>query len=581
MTFRAKPVAKRSQRPSWECRDRRYLYLNLGFGVVVVAAVTILLIAVGFTYYNDNLASVATVGDQSISRSQWRDRAVIEQWRLQEAQNRIRTQTVAGRLTQAQAEVQLQIIAQQLEQAGPLALERMIDNLLQADLATQEGVTVTDADVDAQLTKEATTPESRHAWLIEVAPEVDEGAIEPTTAQVAAARAAAEDALRDLQNGTSWDQVAKTVSTDTATAPQAGDLGWLNADDTGVDPQYLEAIFAATVDEPTAIIESEDGIFRIGRVSEIAPESVDEAYQAKLANDGIDLVKYREVVRGDVVRQKLEDSVVADALQPGPQRQVSEIFIEASDPETPPTAVKVRHILYSPKDDPGAASGGDIPETDPSWTEAKADADDAYTRLQADPTLFDAIARAESDETSALGVTGTGGKLPGFITADSGLVEAFSDAVLAPGLTDGQILAPFQTEFGWHIAQIMYHPTEIERLDALKAQADGGASFATLARDNSESETAGRGGDLGWVAPGQLQEALIEAIQATPVGSTSEVVTIPEEGSYLFEVRAEAERAPDPRQEAQIRSSAFSEWYQAKKEAVEITRDPTISGFVG
>jgi len=33
MTFRAKPVAKRAQKPSWESRDRRNFYLNLGFGL--------------------------------------------------------------------------------------------------------------------------------------------------------------------------------------------------------------------------------------------------------------------------------------------------------------------------------------------------------------------------------------------------------------------------------------------------------------------------------------------------------------------------------------------------------------------
>ena len=38
MTFRAKPVVKRSHRPSWESQDRRNFYLNLGFGLVVVAA---------------------------------------------------------------------------------------------------------------------------------------------------------------------------------------------------------------------------------------------------------------------------------------------------------------------------------------------------------------------------------------------------------------------------------------------------------------------------------------------------------------------------------------------------------------
>ena len=42
MTFRAKPVVKRAHRASWETQDRRNLYLNLGFGLIVVIAVVIL-----------------------------------------------------------------------------------------------------------------------------------------------------------------------------------------------------------------------------------------------------------------------------------------------------------------------------------------------------------------------------------------------------------------------------------------------------------------------------------------------------------------------------------------------------------
>src|SRR6476659_4885018 len=46
MTFRAKPVVQRSQKPSWESRDRRNFFLNLGFGLAVVDALLILGIAV-------------------------------------------------------------------------------------------------------------------------------------------------------------------------------------------------------------------------------------------------------------------------------------------------------------------------------------------------------------------------------------------------------------------------------------------------------------------------------------------------------------------------------------------------------
>ena len=156
----------------------------------------ILLVAIGVTYYDQNLASVATVNGQ-ISKAELRVRGEIEAWRPEEAIRRIRTQRVAGQLTEAQAELQEQIIGQQQQQLGSISLERLIDNKVQAELAERDGITVTDADIDA-LTEEATTPENRHAWVIEVQPTVDDGAIEPTAAQVAEAKAKADAALRDL-----------------------------------------------------------------------------------------------------------------------------------------------------------------------------------------------------------------------------------------------------------------------------------------------------------------------------------------------------------------------------------------------
>src|SRR4029079_2819565 len=134
-------------------------------------------------------------------------------------------------------------------------------------------------------------------------------------------------------------------------------------------------------------------------------------------------------------------------------------------------AIKVRHILYSPKDDPSGASA--VPADDPSWEAAHQAAVATWTRLKENPDVFDAIARKESDEGQAQGPTGSGGKLP-FFDSKSSVDPEVLKAIMASGLTDGQILDPVKSAFGWHIIQVMYRPTEAEHLAALKAKADGG-----------------------------------------------------------------------------------------------------------
>lgn len=574
MTFRARPIVKRVQRPSWDSRDRRNFYLNLGFGLAVLAAVVILVAAVVISYYNDHLSPVGSVDGQAITKDELRERADIELWRLDLARRRIQTQLVAGRLTATQAEVQTQIIDQQRQEILQSSLEKIIDNRIQARLATGEGVTVSDADIDARLVDEATTAEARYSWQIEVGPTVGGDATAPTQEQIDAARATIEKALADIEAGKTWEDVARTVSTDASTAAQAGDLGWLTRDDSQTDEAFLAALFAVEPNTPTDIVEGADGIFRLGRVTQIEAESVDEAYTETLVNDGIDLAKYRGVVRGDVIRTKLEEVLVADASKPAPQRQTAELYLSQATVDLPDEAVKVRHILFSPKDDPQGATNGDIPEDDPSWGQAKLDADAAYARLRSDIAAFDSLAREVSDEVEARGPEGTGGLLDAYVSTDSSYVETFSKSILDATPRDGELLPPIKTEFGYHVVQVLSHAPDLARI---KQQVDGGADFEQFAREFSEGAEAGRGGDLGWVARGQLDKRLIDAIFAAQIGKTSEIVTVEDDGQYLYLVSAEEERTPEGRQLEEIRSRVFADWYQPKKDAVTIVRDEAIS----
>lgn len=576
MTFRAKPVVKRAHRSPHESASRRNLYINLAFGGIVLLAVLILAAAAGATWYGDHLGAIAKVNGVDITKDQFRERLRIENFRFDVAERRVRDAFNDGRLTEAQQNQQLQFIAQTREQVGSLALERLIDAQLQKTLAAELGVTVDEGAIDAKLLEEATSVEERHVWIIDVEPETDAGADEPTAAQKEAAKKKADQALADIKGGTSFQDVAKVVSTDPSAA-QGGDLGWVNRENS-LDEPFLAAVFAAEVNVPTEVIEGEDGIYRIGLVSEIEAERVEAGYQDQIVAKQIPIEAYRAAVRADLTRTALEDRIVADVVDTETvQRRVQEIYIAESQSQGGGDQVKVSHILYSPKDDPDGA--GSLAADDPAWAAAEAEARAAYDALkplvgkQAElEKAFEERARKESDEG---GADTSGGDLPYFAREE---VDAgFGDAIFKTGLKKGDLLEPAKSQFGWHV--ILFEDRRLDpeqRMNGAKLRAEQGEDFAKLARELSEGPEAAEGGEIGWVARGQFDRTLEDAIFGVEVGKVSEIVPIEGDGWYLYKVVEEATRKADGDQKQALEQSAFENWYSEKKAAADVWRDPAL-----
>src|SRR3954471_15153118 len=565
MTFRARPVAKRPSRAGWDSDERRSALINGGFILGIVPAVLLLIGYAAWTYYSDHFGTAATVNGQSISRDELRTRINIESFRVSYTEARIRDLLAQGHITQSDAAQQQAFLDQRRQQVQSVALERLIDEKLQASLATQEGVAVNDADVDQELASEATLDEQRHVWMIEVEPGIDPATGQVGEAQKAEAKAKAEHALADLKAGKKWEDVAKTVSTAT-TAAKGGDLGWMPVK-SGYDAAFMDAVFKVPQDAPTDVIVGDDGTARVGRVTEIAPKEVDQAFQAKVQDASISLADYRDAVRADVVQNKLSNKVVADLSKPSVQRHVLQIFL----PETQvaPDAVKMRQIVVAPNND--MAGAPKVAATDPAWAAAQAEANDIYRQLQLDPSKFDVLARTKSDDKDH---RDQGGKLP-YVDNTTPMPGEVAKAVLAKGLTNGQILPPIKTGAGWYVVQYMhaYGDGDEAWLNDVKTRADAGIDFKQLARDNGEGPEAKEGGDIGWVVKGQLGDLKEGAIFDTPVGQVSDVVTVQNEGVYLYKVLEEATRTPDAKQIKAFQDSGFSNWYALKKSAATITRD--------
>lgn len=567
MTLRARPVARRRGRAGWDSGDRRNNLINLGFFLAIGLSALILVGYAVWSWYDDHFGTAATVNGQVITKDDLRARIKVESFRLDYVESRIQNLMAQGRISPEDGAQQIQFLGQRREQLASLSLERLVDITLMTKLAADNGITVTEEDIDQQIVEEATTSEQRHVWMMAFEPAVDPDTGEATEEQKRGALVRAQQALGALARGDTWEDVARR-SSDAGNAPQAGDLGWLSKD-SGYDEAFMEAVFAAEINVPTGIVEAGDGSYVIGRFTEIAPEEVDPGFEAAIADAEILIDDYRIAVRGDVTRQKLSEKITADLSKPGPQRHVLQLRVPEPNPgslgEAEP-GVKVRWIAFAPNDK--MAGAADVPPTDPAWAKAKADAEAAYAALKSNPDRFDAMARSDSDEPSG---KNNGGKQPWYY--DTSTIEAaLRLAILDPADSAGTILEPVKGEDAWFVIQIMRRNdvTEEAFMASLRTQATDEAAFRKLVRDNSEGEGADEGGDIGWIANAQLGDELDQAVFATPVGSVSEVVNVQGEARYLLWILAEETREPTKEQLEIIESTGFSLWYSRIKDDAEI-----------
>jgi parvulin-like peptidyl-prolyl isomerase len=73
----------------------------------------------------------------------------------------------------------------------------------------------------------------------------------------------------------------------------------------------------------------------------------------------------------------------------------------------------------------------------------------------------------------------------------------------------------------------------IKRMQDIRQQIKNGANFAKVAAEHSDdTQSAAKGGDLGWVQPGELSDALDEYIWKAPLNQVSDIF-ISETGMHI------------------------------------------------
>lgn len=560
MTLRT-TSAKRQHRPGHD--ERRSLYLNAAFVVAIIAALAILLGAAGVSYYTDHFGQVASVNGKVITRDDLTARVAVDTWRIDHAEKGLVNLLASGRITQAEQNAQGTALENERKALPQSSLDALVKAELESQLATGQGVSVTEAQIDAQIVVESTSKEYRHVLAVQVAPQAGNG--ETANEATTAAKTKIDAAYAQVKAGTDFATVAKATSTG-PDASTGGDIGWLSAD-SAVDPALLAAVQKLEVNGLTEVLLGSDGVYRFAKLVEIDAAKPDPNWLQSLRDASVSVDAYRAVVRAELLDTALQDKVTASAVDvPSLMRLVSEISIQGTPGGTPVDEVKASHILISPNGDPQA--GQSLPPDDSAWTTAKTEADAIFAQIQADPTQFEALAKAKSNDT---GSGSGGGALPWFKESD---VDAtFGTAIFQLGLRPGQILGPVRTVFGYHIIRFDGRRADGSvRINDLRQQVLAGGDFAELAKANSDAVDATTGGEMGWIAKNQLSPELEAAIFAAPIGKVSDV-TSGTDGWYLYLVQKEETRLPDAAQAATLKKTVFQNWYDAEKAKATIVQE--------
>ena len=124
------------------------------------------------------------------------------------------------------------------------------------------------------------------------------------------------------------------------------------------------------------------------------------------------------------------------------------------------------------------------------------------------------------------------------------------------------------------LSEVVSETEAKQRLTNIKERIDNGASFIELARLQSEDASASRGGDLGWLNPGDTVPEFERAMMALEPGQVSDPVQSPFGWHLIQVVERRSEDMSKERQRVLARQAirsrkadeAYQEWVRQQRD---------------
>jgi peptidyl-prolyl cis-trans isomerase SurA len=318
----------------------------------------------------------------------------------------------------------------------------------------------------------------------------------------------------------------------------------------------------------------------IQRIAEDNKLTLDALRQA-LARDGVPYAKYRDDVRNEILVQRVREREVDNRITVS-DSEVEAYLATIKAQAGGETEYSLAHILIVI---PEQASADQI--------EAKRRrAEDALKNIR-DGSDFAQVAAGFSDASDAL----SGGSL-GW-RSGARLPTVFAETVRT--MKVGEVSPVLRSAAGFHIVKLIDRRSSNEpalvdqmhvrhilvrvnevtseadakaKIDRLKDRLDTGAKFEDLAKLNSEDASSAKGGDLGWLSPGDTVPAFEEAVTKLNVNQISAPVRT-SFGWHLIQVlgrRKQDVTADRERTQAQLAirqrksEEAFQDWVRQTRD---------------